>query len=296
MQEELRIAGLAALKSNIVDVQNKVAIVADPTVNMNGPYHAERTEKVLQDVVLGLPPKNNPVFGVVKGNPVIFVVDESDSMDVTFTLGGNTIARRNFCQNQLEMVLKGLPEGAYFNVIRYGSFPEKIFQMPVLVSEANINATMDKVSSTWHDDYKGQDPVQWLRKIQGFASNFKPQFNGSTRNSMEALKMAYAMANLPSQQTEGDHQRAKQQRAAEPQDGQKVVTKDLTQIYFLTSGQPDGGPDQILKKIDEFDNRRSIPVNSIVFSNSGNPDPLIKQFGKNLAAKTGGFFRSIEQD
>merc|ERR1712194_913615 len=97
------------------------------------------TEKVLRDVVVGFPSKNNPIFGVVKGNPVILVVDESNSMDVNFTLGDGTFTRRDFCHTQLEMVLKGLPNGTYFSVIQYDSSAVKIFQRSVLVSKTSID-------------------------------------------------------------------------------------------------------------------------------------------------------------
>merc|ERR1712129_421129 len=99
---------------------------------------------------------------------------------------------------------------------------------------------------------------------------------------MEALQLAYATAFLPAQQTE---------RLAPPDHGGLVVTRDMPQIYFLTSGPPDGGAGQILDKIDLFDNGRNIPVHSIAFSEAS-ADPLNRQFGKDLARKTGGFFRS----
>merc|ERR1712129_25781 len=66
------------------------------------------TARVLQDVGVGLPPTNNPIFGVVKGSPVILVMDESTSMDAGFTFGDETFTQRQFCNIQLEVVLKGL--------------------------------------------------------------------------------------------------------------------------------------------------------------------------------------------
>merc|ERR1712224_1097312 len=108
--------------------------------------------------------------------------------------------------------------------------------------------------------------------LRGFTLKFKHQFNGSIRNSMLALKLAYAIADLPSQQTKDDQSTAKKPSTDKPQDGQEVVTKHLPQIYFLTSGQPHGGVGQILEKIGEFDNGRHIPVNSIAFLNTS-PDP-----------------------
>merc|ERR1719401_1136139 len=107
------------------------------------------TERVLRGVGAGLPPQNNPVFGVVKGNPVIFVVDESTSMDTNFTLGNDTLTRRKFCHRQLETVLKGLPNGTHFNVIRYSSSAVKVFENPVPVSRANIDIAVGPV--TWND-------------------------------------------------------------------------------------------------------------------------------------------------
>merc|ERR1712086_925504 len=100
------------------------------------------------------------------------------------------------------MVLKVLPNGTYFNVIQYDSSAVKIFQKPMLVSKASIDLAMNKVSSTWRDYYRpGQDPVLWLQRLQGFSLKFKRQFTGSTTNSMEALHLAYALADLQSEQT-----------------------------------------------------------------------------------------------
>merc|ERR1712194_818324 len=120
----------------------------------------------------------------------------------------------------------------------------------------------------------------------------------------EALQMAYATAGFPSQQPE------EPSAPGDPEDDQHhisgnvhwlsvdhaalIATKHLPQIYFLTSGLPYGGAGQFIDKINHFDNGRNIPVNSIAFSNAS-ADPLVKQFGKDLANKTGGFFRSIEQ-
>jgi len=260
--------------------------MGDLVVHAMGVDIINQTEKILRDVGAGLPPQNNPIFGVVKGNPVIFVADESDSMDANLSLGNIKITRRRFCHSQLEMVLERLPHGTYFNLIQYSSSAVKLFRDPVLVSRTSIDAAIDKVSSTWRDDYTpGRDPVAWLRKIRGFSLKFHHQFNGSTTNSMEALQLAYATAALPAQQIE----------KLTPRDYEAlVVTEDKPQIYFLTSGPPDGGAGQILDKIDQFNNGRYIPVNSITFSNAS-ADPLTKQFGKDLASKTGGFFRSIEQ-
>lgn len=75
--------------------------------------------------------------------------------------------------------------------------------------------------------------------------------------------------------------------------GQLVETKVCPQIYFLTSGQPDGGARQTLDNLDVLDCGRKIPVNSIAFIQPA--DSVAKQFAKDLANKTGGFFHSIEQ-
>ena len=58
------------------------------------------------------------------------------------------------------------------------------------------------------------------------------------------MQLENATADLPPQQTD---------------DGQ------FAQIYFLTSGQPDGGAAQILDKVNDFDEGRNILVNSISF-------------------------------
>merc|ERR1712129_688537 len=65
------------------------------------------------------------------------------------------------------------------------------------------------------------------------------------------------------------------------------------QIYFLTSGKPHAGASQILDSIEEFDRNRNIPVNAIALITPA--DLVAKQFAKDVAHKTGGFFRSIEQ-
>merc|ERR1712194_98956 len=96
--------GLDALKSNIVDGQNKIDILASLDLMRSSPTFLGKVrvaDEVLEDVGVGLPPKNNPIFGVVKGNPVIFIVDESTSMDASFTLDNDTFMRRKLCNSQL---------------------------------------------------------------------------------------------------------------------------------------------------------------------------------------------------
>jgi len=215
-------------------------------------------------------------------------VDNSTVMDAKLTLGNDTFTHREFCHNQLEIVLKGLPNGTYFNVIEYSSFTGKIFQKPVLVNKANIDAAMEAVTRTWRSNYTpGQDPTEMHRNIKAFALNFKYQLNPSTKtNSMEALQLAYATAALTSQQ-KGDWQ----DRSHELEG--LFVSTNSPQIYFLASGQLDGGSHQILNNIKVVDNGRNMPVNSIAFMMPD--DSEAKQFVKDLANRTGGFFRSIEQ-
>lgn len=98
--------------------------------------------------------------------------------------------------------------------------------------------------------------------------------------------MAYATADLPSQQTDIAQHALNDHR-------ELGVSKDLPQIYFLISGQPDGGAIQILNNINEFDKGRNIPVNSIAFIALAGL--VAKQFAKDVAHKTAGFFRPIEQ-
>merc|ERR1712106_690278 len=118
----------------------------------------------------------------------------------------------------------------------------------------------------WTHNYTpGQDPVALLRNMRVFALKFKHQLIRSTkRNSMEALQLAY---------TSIDN-----------------TFLHSPQIYFLTSGVPDGGASQILENIHEFDKGRNIPVNSIAFITPA--DLVTRQFVKDLARKTGGFLRS----
>jgi len=282
-------AGLAALKSNILDGQNKVEIIASP--EMEHVTEVAEMDRLLRDVGVGLPPSNNAIFGVVKGNPVILVVEESALMDAQITVGNETFTRRKLVHTQMETVLKGLPDGTYFNVIRYSTSAVKSFREPVLVSKANIDAVMEAV--IWRGRYTpGQDPAEFIRHIKIFSLEFKHHLNrGTNINSMEALQLAYATAELPFQKIRA---RLRPRVQHLPHDHEElVVAKDFPQIYFLTSGQPDGGARQILDQIDIFDKGRNIVVNSIAFAMSADPDA--KQFVKRLARKTGGFFRSIEE-
>lgn len=226
-------------------------------------------------------------------------------MNVSFVLGDVTFTRRYFCHSMLEMVLQGLPAGTFFNVVQYGGSVVKIFEHPVLVSQTSVDAALDKVTSTWRDDYSAvTDPLEWLRKLRGFSLDFKHKIIGTSRKTIEALQLAYAIANLSSQQRE--ESAARKASLDEPEWIQLTpseypvlhqgleVSKDSPQIYLLTSGRPDGGAGQILGKVEQFDDGRNISVNCITFSNAS-ADPVTKQFGKDLAGKTGGFFRSIEQ-
>jgi hypothetical protein len=224
---------IRAMKANIIDGQYKSAIVAANTFNK------AEVEELLRDVGAGIPPKNNPVFGVIKGNPVVFVIDESGSMDTKFKLNGKTYTRREFCHDELENVLKGLPQvaGSKFNVIAYTASVGKAFPDVVSVSDENIAEAMQYVK----------------------------HFGSGTTNSYGALDEAYKMKTSPEQ------------------------------IYFLTDGQPNGGTKHILEQIPAWDEGRNIPVNSIAFIMPGG-DSKAKQFMKDMAEKTGGFFRAVEED
>lgn len=296
-REEFFFEGLHALKPNVIDGQNKVDLVA-----LTYPFGV-RAERVLKDVGVGLPPQNNPIFGVVKGNPVIFVLDESTTMDSSVCGGVDTVTCRQFCSLQLETVLEGLPNGTFFNIIQYSSAAAKIFQKPVPANKSNIDAAMHQMGKSWRASYiPGQDPVKMLRSFKMFALQLKDHLNQDKRNSMEALRLAYATADLPSGLTHVAQHRALEEMA----DAFHGVSRDLSlwipeplamaenlpQIYFVTSGQPDGRSTQIFNKIDVFDKGRSIPVNSIAFTQPA--DTVAKQFAKDLARKTGGFFRTIE--
>jgi len=226
---------LKAIKANIIDGQFKGEIVA---AYSSWADEKAEAEEILRDVGARIPPKNNPVFGVVKGNPVILVVDESGSMEEVFTLDGVQYSRRQFCHNELEKVLQGLPSSTSFNVIPYHNRAAKAFDQPVPVNEDNIAKAMAMVSS----------------------------FGSGGTNAMSALQLAY-----------------------------ETTLEPDSQIYFMTDGQPNGGADPILQKVDGWDNSRKIPVNSIAFIMPGG-DPVAKQFMKDLATKTGGFFRAVEED
>ena len=137
------------------------------------------------------------------------------------------------------------------------------------MSKTNIDAAIEAMGIRWTRSYTpGHDAVEMLRNMSVFALKFQNQLNRSTRrNATGALKLAY--------------------------DSLNNIFLDLPQIYFLTSGEPDGRASQILNSIDEFDRGRHIPVNSIAFITPA--DLAAKKFVNDLAHKTGGFFRSIEQ-
>merc|ERR1712106_330152 len=100
------------------------------------------------------------------------------------------------------------------------------------MGRTNIDAALETMGTTWVSDYTpGQDPLEMLRSITVFTLKFR----SPKRNSMKALQLAYAaQADLPSQQTDdGQH--------TLHDHGGLGMPKDLPQIYFLTSGQPDGG-------------------------------------------------------
>merc|ERR1712194_138982 len=116
-----------------------------------------------------------------------------------------------------------------------------------------------------------------LREIKIFGLGIKHRVNRSTRNeAREALQLAYATADLPLQLA-ADGQNTPRGKVLGSLT-YTLMTQDIPQIYFLASGRPDGGARQILNKIDEFDNGRNIPVNSIAFIEPA--DHEAKQFVK----------------
>lgn len=158
---------LESLKTNIVDGQYKLRIVDSFT------HQSEKTEaeKILRDVGANIPPKNNPVFGIVEGDPVVFVIDKSGSMGTIFSLGTEKFSRDSFCDRELMVVLRALNPESRFNIIVYGTSAYKIFPDVVKATPANIETAIAKATGTG------------------------PNMGGT--NSLLALKLAYGMTTKP---------------------------------------------------------------------------------------------------
>jgi hypothetical protein len=102
----------------------------------------------------------NEVFGSVYGNPIIFVIDESGSMGAA-----TGRSRRTVCREELETVLKSLPETTKINVIPFSGSALAVFTSPVPATSENVNKAMAKVRA----------------------------FSSGSTNSEAALKLAYGM-------------------------------------------------------------------------------------------------------
>jgi len=222
---------LDKIKVNIVDGHKKAEIL-----DSFWGSSLKEARIILQDVCVKS--KNNPVFGVVKGDPIVIVVDKSGSMAAQFTLQEKSWTRNSFCDQELENVVNGLSEGSRFNIITYSSSANMVFPDVKYATEENKKAAIDAV-----------------RKVPA---------SGGT-NSQDALDLAYAMTTMPEQ------------------------------IYFLTDGKPNTPANTILASIPTVPPLSDIPVNGIVFILPGG-DPVARQFMKDLADMTGGFFRAVEDD
>lgn len=160
-----RLMTLQVLKPNIVDAQNKPDILDAFT------FTSEKTRAaaILSDLCGRRPPTNNPVFGVVTGDPVVIVVDKSGSMDTRFTVGGVTYSRDSFCHNELQQVLTSLNPRNRFNVVLFSSGARALFPDAVPATKENV-----------------AQAIQWSAGGVG----------GST-NSLAALSTAYGMPTSP---------------------------------------------------------------------------------------------------
>jgi len=236
MRAEDQFKILESLKTNIVDGQYKLRIVDSFT------FQSDKTEaeKVLRDVGANIPPKNNPVFGIVEGDPVVFVIDKSGSMATTFSLGTEKFSRDSFCDRELMVVLRALNPDSRFNIIVYGTGAEKIFPDVVQATPANIETAITKAT--------GKGP------------------NMGSTNSLMALKLAYGMTTRP------------------------------TKIYMMTDGAPNDRAATIISEVQRMDPEHKIPVNAIAFlmpTPNDDGESAAKSFMKELAQKTGGFYRAV---
>jgi hypothetical protein len=91
----------------------------------------------------------------VDNNEFIFVVDCSGSM------GGKRIEQARFC---LDLFIRSLPEDCYFNIVRFGSRYEKLFEESVAYNEANVSAALSLASSL-SSNFGGTEIRQPLQNI-----------------------------------------------------------------------------------------------------------------------------------
>ncbi len=105
---------LRVLKDAITDAENKYLILDEFTFGDD----KEEARRILETVKA-----RSPVYGTVRSNRVIFVVDISSSMEARFTTNrGETLNRLQFVQRELQSVLKEqLPAGAKFNLVIFST-------------------------------------------------------------------------------------------------------------------------------------------------------------------------------
>ena len=158
-----RLTALEVLKDKIVDAQNKMEIVRAL------PFKDEKlvAAKALEDVCGSV--QTSPVFGTVRGDPLVFVIDKSGSMRESFEIDGQKHTRWSFCFEELKRLLLSLPSSSRFNVITFASSAASAFKDAQSATEANVQAALEKVAS---------HPV------------------GGT-NAHDALKLTYSMESTP---------------------------------------------------------------------------------------------------
>jgi len=96
----------------------------------------------------------DPVFNLVEGNPIVFVVDKSGSMSHKysgyFDKEGKRWSRDSYVHHRLSLILDGLPEfnkpdKTFFDVIYFSKSAHKIFTKVVEATPENIATAKTKL-------------------------------------------------------------------------------------------------------------------------------------------------------
>jgi len=89
--------------------------------------------------------KPTTIFGPVQGDPVVFVIDKSGSMDTVDTFKGVSSSRDSLCYEELAHSLGGLSSSSRFNVVKYAAGASKVFPDVELATLNNVDGALQKM-------------------------------------------------------------------------------------------------------------------------------------------------------
>jgi len=155
-----------------VEISWQFVVVNRVLISGWAPYiglSCEEQDRIIHDSTPEPTPEPTTIFGPVEGDPVVFVIDKSGSMNSIDTFNGVRVSRDSLCYEELAHSLGGLSSSSRFNVVKYAAGASKVFPDVELATLNNVDRA--------------------LREMKGGV--------GGGTNTLDALREAFNMPTAP---------------------------------------------------------------------------------------------------